>query len=174
MDILGNKEELNKYLQIMKTSIQGLIENNKLDDSQKSKWLELLYEENSKMMISDNRNIWTTASIMIPLSFAPLIALSSIQHPNDFQINILALASIIIISTWLVIAENHRAFQEKSRAWMIAIEETIGLQNIGINKIFVNIFNRVLTFRGAVQIMRWGLVILMIIGWRLIYINWPR
>ena len=111
---------------------------------------------------------------MIPLSLAVFAALPSIQKPTTIQLGILALASISIMVSWLIIAENHRAFQEKSRAWIVAIEETLGLQKTGDSKISVNLPNRILTFRGAAQIMRWGLTFTLTIGWVLVLRFWPR
>ena len=64
---------------------------------------------------------------MIPLSLGSFPVLASIDHPSPGQIVALAVAGWTLATTWLVIAENHRAFQDQSAAWIRAIERCWGM-----------------------------------------------
>ena len=139
----------------------------------KDQWLRTLYDSYNKRFLSDNNRIWTTGSIMIPLSLAGFAALPTLQCPPFISLLSLALASTAVIVSWLLIAENHAAFQEKSLAWIIAIEETVGLKNTGGAKITSNLINRIFTFKAGVQFARWGITAGVIAGWFFILTNWP-
>lgn len=172
MAIFGNKNEFRANVDEIKKAINREFKSKKGLES--DEWLRTLYNNYTERFLSDNERIWTTASIMIPLAFAVFVVLPQIQKPTNWQILILAIASISIITSWLFIAENHRAFQEKNRAWIVAIEETIGITNTGPTKIPVNLFSRLVTFRGAIHLMRWGIVAIIIISWVFVYLYWPK
>jgi hypothetical protein len=91
------------------------------DDQAKS--LVALHQRYSAMFLSDNTRIWTTAATMIPLSLGSFVVLASISHPSLPQIIIFSAAAWILMSVWLVIAENHRAFQEGSQRVLREIED---------------------------------------------------
>jgi hypothetical protein len=66
---------------------------------------------------------------------------------------------------WVVIAENHRAFQDKSRAWLIAIEQVIGLDGPEDPKIPAPGLAGLVTGKGAVQRVRWQLLGFVAVAW---------
>lgn len=156
------------------TMQQSLIDSPAFENLQADGWLRTLYESYTQRFLSDSSRIWITGLIMIPLSLAAFAALPTIEKPTFIHLLVLAIASVAVMVSWLVIAENHRAFQEKSRAWIVAIEETLGLEETGGSKIRANLLNRMLTFAAAVQIMRWVLTFSVIIGWILVLVFWPR
>jgi hypothetical protein len=154
--------------------ITRLVEEPRYAAMQSDEWLRTLYERYTDRFIHDNNRIWTTGSIMIPISLAAFGALPMIACPKLIHLVILGLASVTLIVSWLVIAENHRAFQEKSMAWIAAIERAIGIEDIAPPKLQGNRLNRLLTFSGAVQKMRWTLTLAIVVGWIMVWIFWPR
>jgi hypothetical protein len=175
MSAKKNQQEFNAIVQDLKAKIkQTLIDTPPYEGFQSDEWLRTLYKSYTNKFIHDNNRIWTTGSIMIPLSLAAFAAVPTINCPKSIHLLILGLASLTIIISWLVIAENHRAFQDKSLAWVVAIEEVLGLTGTGGTKIRGNPLNRLLTFPAAVQIMRWSITSSITIGWILVLILWPR
>ena len=170
-----NSNDFDSMVRDLRATIrQSLIDSPAFENLQADEWLRTLYESYTQRFLSDNSRIWITGSIMIPLSLAAFAALPTIECPTFIHLLVLAIASVAVMVSWLVIAENHRAFQEKSRAWIVAIEETLGLEETGGPKIRENLLNRMLTFAAAVQIMRWVLTFSVIIGWILVLVFWPR
>lgn len=82
-----------------------------------------IYDRYSANFLSDNARIWTTAASMIPLSLGAFVVLASIRRPTLLEIVILSAAAWILMSAWLVIAENHRALQEGSLRVIREIEQ---------------------------------------------------
>jgi hypothetical protein len=78
----------------------------------------------------------------------------------------LGLSSSLVMFPWLVIAENHRAFQNKSFAWLSAIEEAIGIEVPPPTKIAEGQIAQHLTREETVQRLRWGLTLLVRVGSR--------
>jgi hypothetical protein len=91
---------------------------------------------------------------MVPLSLAPLAALVSIPGAlcSWIKVLLLAIPSGALIWFWLAIAENHRAFQDKSRQWLTAIEKILEIEKPGGPK-----SGGVLVKRGRVRQVRWWL-----------------
>ena len=175
MSTQKNPDEFERTVQDLKAKLkESLVDGSAYEGLQRDEWLRTLYESYTERFLSDNSRIWITGSIMIPLSLAAFAALPTISCPKFIHLLTLAIASSAVMISWLVIAENHRAFQEKSRAWIVAIEETLGLEKTGGPKIRGNILNRILTFPAAVQIMRWGLAGAVVIAWILVLAFWPR
>ena len=141
---------------------------------QANDWLRTLYETYTARFAMSNGTVWLTGSIMIPLSLAGFAALATLQHPTFPQLAILAIASSAVMGSWLVVSENHRAFQDKSLAWLIAIEETLGLVGTGPVKIRGNWLSRALTFPAAIQVVRWVLTACVVVAWLLVLAFWPR
>ena len=82
-----------------------------------------IYNKYSANFLSDNARIWTTAASMIPLSLGAFVVLASIRRPTLLEVVILSAAAWILMSVWLVIAENHRALQEGSQRVILEIEQ---------------------------------------------------
>lgn len=150
--------------------IAKMMEDQREQGNDANAWLQTLYQSYGKRFLSDNNRIWSTGSIFIPLSLAGFAAVVSLKHPHWPQIAILMFVSIMLMFTWIVIAENHRAFQQKSEAWLVAIERAMKLKAERQLKVKGNFLNNLLTGKGAIQKMRWLLLLAVILGWTCILI----
>jgi hypothetical protein len=155
------EEEVVKLMKI----IAKMIEDQRKQKKDPNAWLQTLYQNYSTRLLSDNSRIWSTGSILIPISLAGFAAVVGLDNPQWTHVAILMFASITIMFIWLVIAENHRAFQQKSEAWIVAIERTIKLEGVGGPKVKGNFLNRLLTGKGVIQNMRWYLFFAVVLGW---------
>jgi hypothetical protein len=93
-------------------------------------FLRTMYQVKSQQFLSDNGRIWSTAALLIPLSLAPF-GLAIGNGRNAAQLLLLAFASVLLVGSWLLIAEAHRNFQNASLNWMIGIEEVFGVHEHG-------------------------------------------
>jgi hypothetical protein len=133
-----------------------------------AKSLITLHQRYSAMFLSDNTRIWTTAATMIPLSLGSFVVLASIRNPSLPQIMIFSAAAWILMSVWLVIAENHRAFQEGSQRVLRDIED---IWDFPARPGKGN--GTWLTSRGRVRQMRFVLWWTVTIGALLVILFWP-
>ena len=138
-------------------------------DTPKNEWLRALYAAYTERFLSDNNRIWSTGAIMIPLSLAPFAILPAITKLQDIHFWVLSLASITVYLAWLVIADGHRQFQDKSVAWIAAIEQSIGI-DAGSPKVGTYWLTTVVTIRR----MRIAILFELIIGWVVAAKCWPR
>ncbi len=97
---------------------------------ERGKILTTLYQEYSKRHIADNNRIWTTAATLVPLSLGSFAVLASLERPTIGQIIVLSLGGWLLMTFWLIVAENHRKFQEGSEAWLKAIEKRWGFDEV--------------------------------------------
>ena len=137
---------------------------NKIDED----WLRLLYSEYSNRFQLDNGRIWDTGKILIPFSLIGLGVLTKITDPCSTIKFALALASIAVIVCWLISAENHRAFQNKSIAWLMAIENEVGINFDIPAKLPDDDINKFLCKKGAVKWSIRVLVGLIVLSWLVI------
>ena len=156
----ANAKLVNEKAMMMQEEIKKMANNDE--------WLRKIYACYTERFLSDNCRIWKTGSIMIPLSFAPLAILPSIGRPHLIHCVILGLASIAIYIVWLLIADNHRAFQKKSISWITAIENTINLVNIGGSTVGEYILTKFITVRW----MRNGIFIMLVLLWFIAALWW--
>ena len=152
------------------------LSNLKLDDNIEK--LKMLYDAYVTRFLAANNLIWTTGAIMIPLSLAPFAALPTLNCLTLTHKLTLAVISVTIFLSWLLIAENQRAIGEWLRAWIVAIEEVIGVKSLDFHsrtqgKIKSSLMNRFVTFKNAIQLMRWFLFALILMGWVLVIVLWP-
>lgn len=119
--------------------------------------LRAVYEQRNQRFINDNNKIWTVGSIFIPLSMAGLTAFKDVDFASTV---LLGIASTMLMGFWVIIAENHRAFQSKSHAVVQAIERHIGLE-LGTAKLDEPKLLRMPWFR--VPTARW-FMLLMVAG----------
>ncbi|HSH62388.1 MAG TPA: hypothetical protein VK988_22610 [Acidimicrobiales bacterium] len=90
--------------------------------------LVALHQSFAVRFTADNAGIWSTGSIFVPASYAvPAIYLTS-GDQTWAAFAVLSALSTLLIASWLVIAENHRAFQQRSDAIMRAIELVLELE----------------------------------------------
>jgi hypothetical protein len=130
-------------------------------------WLRALYAAYLQQFLSDNNRIWTTGQLMVPLALSPLALLVSIPDSlcSGIKIVVLAMPSIALIWFWLVIAENHRALQEKSRHWLDAIERLLDVQIPGGPKA-----RGALVQAGRIRQVRWWLASAITIAWLALFV----
>lgn len=154
----------------LKAEIKKMIVAFQAEGKDPTDWLKTLYNSFSNRMLSDNERIWRTGAIFVPLSLSAFAALVSMSNLDSWKVLTLGLASSALLWCWLFIAENHRAFQQKSEAWLVAIQETIGLEKVGGPKVRGNKLNQILIFGAAIQWMRWLLTIGVTAAWA--YLWW--
>ncbi len=136
--------------------------------------LATLYTAHSERFVSDNNRIWSTASTMIPLSLGAFVVLANIKEPTFAQVMTCSLSGWLLITFWLVTAENHRAFQEASLKWLDAIESAWGLTEQSPGKVPKNrgVTSR-LTGEGMTRRARWGIWWAVTIGSIIVVTFWP-
>src|SRR3989344_4582485 len=100
------EEEVVKLMGI----IAKMIEDQRKQGQDPNAWLQTLYQNYANRFLSDNGRIWSTGSILIPLSLAGFAAVVGLDAPRWPHVVVLMFASIALMFIWLVIAENHRAF----------------------------------------------------------------
>lgn len=132
-------------------------------------WLKTLYNAFGNRMLSDNERIWRTGAILVPLSLSAFAALVAMNSLRPWKVLVLGSASSALLWCWLIIAENHRAFQQKSEAWLLAIQETVGFERAGGPKVKGNAPNRFLIFSAAIQGMRWVLAVGVTAAWAVLW-----
>jgi hypothetical protein len=137
-------------------------------DGPKGEWLKLLYKSFTERFLSDNSRIWTTGAVMIPFSLAPLAVLLTLREPDQIHFLVLATASLTIYVSWLVIADGHRRFQNKSYAWLLAIQQVIGLNDTGPSKLGEYMLTKWVTVRR----MRYIILLILVMGWWIAYCSW--
>jgi hypothetical protein len=149
----------------LKATLGSVVDEREKNGRDSDEWLRTLYSTYAERMRSDNERIWGTGSILLPLAAAGFAAFVAIDKPQLWHAIVLGIASSALAWCWLFIAENHRSFQQKSEAWLVAIQEVLGLIDKRGPKVPGNWLNRLLTFKGAVQWMRWVLVGVITVGW---------
>lgn len=144
-----------------------------IPSDERHEWLRTLHSNYTQRFTKDNERIWTTGAIIIPLSLGGFVAFISIKDPTRPHAYVIGIASILLMLSWVFVAENFRAFQDKSLAWIRAVEKEAGIENSYGHKISGNIINRIFTFVGRIQVIRITLLILVIVGWIVIWMGWP-
>lgn len=139
-----------------------------MSKDEQAKALVTLHESYSARFLSDNARIWTTAASMIPLSLGAFVVLASMRSPALVQVVILSAAAWVLMSVWLIIAENHRAYQEGSQRVLQDIEEIWGFPHRPAKS-----KGNWLTGRGRVRQMRYVLWWAVTIGAVLVVLFWP-
>lgn len=134
-----------------------------------SEWLRHLHSEHHERLLHDNNRIWNGAQLLIPAALVPFGALATIQTlPSHGTLSIFALISISLILFWHFMAEGHKAFQQKSLAWMVAIEEELGLFTRDLpSRVFSTEISRsfVVQENDILPLVRQILVLLFLIAW---------
>jgi hypothetical protein len=153
----------------LKRAIDRCVEQLRAEGQNPHAWLMTLYKARSERMLSDNERIWKTGNIFVPISLSAFAALLAIKDVKSSQVLTIGLASFALIWFWIIIAENHRAFQQKSDEWLVTIQKKIGINYTGSGKVKGNLLNRMSTSSGAVQGTRWALAIGITAAWVLLY-----
>ncbi|MBE9584029.1 hypothetical protein IM792_06170 [Mucilaginibacter sp. JRF] len=122
-------------------------------------WLRQLHSHYSEKFLQDNNRIWSTASILIPLSLA---GLATVKDAPPLSVIPIALASISLMLFWVIFAEHHRAFQNRSSAYIQAIE-----RHIHIHFVPGKADGHPITKIGNVQTIRWAMFYLIVLIWTL-------
>lgn len=128
--------------------------------------LHLLYQQYTARFLSDNNRIWLTGSIMIPLALSAFALVPTVQHPTFLRLLPVAIVSVTILLVWNAISEHHRQFQDKSMAWILAIEELLIERGGGSHPGLVKIGRFALSIRA----WRWLLLVVVAIAWLLVLV----
>lgn len=142
------------------------------DGERDDEMLRFLYENYHNRFLQDNKQIWDNGKIMVPFSLSAFGVYANLSSPSCGVTLILAIASFALSLIWLINAENHRAFQNKSFVWMRAIERIFVGPNIKVPfKISDDDLNEKLSSPAAVNItIRW-FTVAVFVGWVAIIIG---
>lgn len=121
-------------------------------------WLRTLYSSYLQRFLSDNGRIWTTATLMVPLSLAAFAGVPALKQLTNATLALLAVPSIVLITLWLFSADKHRVFQEQSEDVLNAIEHVLGIRELGKRPKW-----------GAVRLARWALTVGVWLGWLVLF-----
>jgi hypothetical protein len=136
-----------------------------------NEWLLRLHEHFAKRWVSDNARIWQTGAIFIPVALAAFVPLTALKGPVLWwHIVVLGLPSTGLLWLWLLVAENHRAFQQKSEAWLFAIEEARGFYSRHAPNKFPSAGQHPYVFPRAVQKAIWVLPFAVGTMWVLLFV----
>ncbi len=130
--------------------------------------MSLLYSQYVARFLSDNSRIWITGSIMIPLGLSGFALLSTMREPTFWRLIPIAIVSIAIILIWNWIADHHRAFQDRSMAWIVAIEQLLIERSGQTYPRFIKVGAPLL----SVRLFRWSLSAVVIAAWVIVLIAW--
>jgi hypothetical protein len=125
-----------------------------------NEWLKLLYQQYTQRFINDNNKIWTVNTIFIPLCLAGLL---SIKDLSPFNTALLGAGSIMLMWFWVIVAESHRAFQNRSQAIVEEIERHINFDIDWGPKLDPH--KSILPPSRSVQRIRWNMLYAVIIIW---------
>ncbi len=149
-----------------------------LQESQE--WLRVLYKTYSERSTADNQLIWTTGSILLPLSLGLFAAIPNVA--TWYQLLALACASVFLILFWNLIADNHRSARLQWEARLTAIERVIAKSAACDNSKKLNDLVRAravkeswwVRFTTAVKVgsLRWLLAHWILCGWVAILGKW--
>jgi hypothetical protein len=158
--------------QLTAKAVLDQMRNSGLSDAEFNGWLLRLHEHYTDRMLADNSRIWQISAVFVPVAlaaFAPLVAIKGLVHWS--HVLVLGMPSTALLWLWLVIAENHRAFQQKSESWLFAIEEARGFfSRHAPNKYPKRPYEKLVTFPRAVQKARWLLVIGVTLFWLALWV----
>lgn len=130
--------------------------------------LSLLYSQYVARFLSDNSRIWVTGSIMIPFGLSGFALVAAMKDATFWRLLPIAVVSTAIILIWNWIADHHRAFQERSMAWIVAIERLLIERSGGAYPSFIKIGSPPLSIRA----FRWLLVLIVVLAWMIILVAW--
>ena len=123
-----------------------------------NKIFETLFKHYTDRMLADNERIWRTGALFVPISLAAFAAFAAIKCPQVWHILVLGIPSVGLMFAWIVVAENHRSFQQNSEAWLVALRRVVGLDLNLPNQLPAGGMEDGVTARGAIQKMRWLLL----------------
>lgn len=159
-------EELRQAIEAIKGALQQSLVHIS-DPSEQGEWMRLLYEQRSGRFSADNQTIWQTGGIMVPVALAAFAVPAQAEITSGWVLVILAAASIALMLLWAWVSETHRAFQNKSMAVMIAIEQEIAhyFDPIGYKIIDLPRNLRFIVGPKSGQAAIWLFTVLVFIGW---------
>lgn len=134
---------------------------------QREEWLRTIYQMYHQRFLSDNNRIWTVGAILLPVSLSAFAIPVRVTDLSWIPLCVLALASTFLIWSWIIIADNHRAFQQKSLAWVVAIQELLNVKDPHGFKLDESWLAR----NVPVHRMRWMLGWAVPLGWVLVVLG---
>jgi hypothetical protein len=121
--ITDDQKAMDDYREAVVTALRGEYGDVQNLTSQNLGIVQALYLRYFERFTNDNNRIWSTGNIFIPLSLA---GLTSLKDATTMFTLVLAIGSITLMWFWLLIAENHRAFQNRAQTTMEGIEAYLG------------------------------------------------
>jgi hypothetical protein len=106
------------------TNLRQLLKDDRLDAAT----LMTLHSSYTGRSIADNATIWITGAFFIPASFAAPVTYLTLSHPGWGAFVLLCAPSLILLSVWVLIAENHRALMIRSAEVASNVEEALGIE----------------------------------------------
>jgi hypothetical protein len=88
-------------------------------------WLAILYESRCNRFLAENAKIWETGRIFITVSLALFAVYGALKPANSLEAVGLAALSVAFLFIWIIVAENHRRFQNHHEYWLNAIERAL-------------------------------------------------
>ncbi len=125
--------------------------------------LVALHQSFVSRFAADNSGIWSTGAIFVPAAFAAPVAFYSFGHQSWKAFTALCALSLVLLGAWELIAEGHRAFQNRSVAVMRGIELALDLE-FGRPKLPDSVAQARLTRIGVAVLRRW-LFVALALGW---------
>ena len=160
-----------RYVAAARANLLNAMKEGRVAEADSFKMLESLLKHHTDRMLSDNERIWRTGALFIPISLAAFAALTAIKCLQVWQILVLGGPSIALMLAWVIVAENHRAFQQRSEAWVIAIQNAMGLETPLLTKLDGGGREASVSGKRTIQKVRWGLLYFVVIAWLLILIG---
>lgn len=161
----GQSETPSDPYQKMEETLETFLKRADLEPAEKQAWLRRLHESAQQQFTLDNGRIWHTGNIMIPVSLAAFGALGSIPHPTWPHVLMLALPSTGLMFVWVIIAENHRAFQQASAKSLSVIEKCAHVTIVRGKLPGNEPMAKLLTGGATVRNMRYGLLLGTGLAW---------
>lgn len=158
------------YVNAAHDALTTMVQYQRSADLDPQKTLEALLKHYTDRMLSDNERIWRIGALFLPISLAAFAAFTSVKCLQVWHALVLGIPSIGLLFAWIVIAENHRAFQQKSEAWIIAIHRILGLDGPATPKVAAGGREARVTRKGAIQNMRWYLLYAVTTAWGIIFL----
>ena len=106
----------------------GLTDLERRQRAQDSEWLRILYGRFRADSQSNNDRVYTASRMYLPLSLAPLAALvAGVDDPNLWHVLFLGATSVGLMAMNVFTTDRERSSRQQYIAWMVAIQEEIGL-----------------------------------------------
>ena len=155
MSNTSDDPDFDGWVETLSAQIEGALA--ELEPSERNRWLQSLHHDYTQRFTADNSRIFGSGAIMIPVSLAAFVVPVLAEDAGLLPLVVLGVGAIALMALWNLIADRYWAFQNAQRAWIVAVERTIGVTERPRPKVF------------PVHTARRALTWLVAIGW---LVNW--